>query len=73
MFVLQESCKLKFHLARILQDEVYLARNLPEKCIVLQDLARHLARFLQDLYFFQLGWLSSLYETGTQLKVIVKK
>ena len=67
MFVLQESCKLKFHLARILQDEVYLARilqdeaylvrilqdevylnlarNLSEKCIVLQD-------NLQDLYFF---------------------
>ena len=51
-YILQESCKMRY----ILQESescknLNLARNLPEKCIVLQDLATHLARFLQDLYF----------------------
>ena len=44
MFVLQESCKLKFHLSRILQDEVYLQKNALS-CKILQDI-------LQDSYFF---------------------
>ena len=59
MFVLQESCKLKFHLARILQDEVYLARILQETCQKNALSCKILQDILQDsckiCIFFQLG------------------
>ena len=50
MFVLQESCKLKFHLARISQDAVYRARILQDEVYrarILQDEVSR-ARILQD-------------------------
>ena len=57
------SCK---NLARWCISCKNLARNLPEKCIVLQDLARHLARFLQDLYFFSTRVKVTFFSTSSR-------
>ena len=48
MFVLQKSCKLKFHLARILQ----VRYILQESCKKPARKRQCLARFLQGFYFF---------------------
>ena len=65
--ILQDSCKLKFHLTRILQDDVYLARILQETCQKNALSCKILQDILQDscklCIFFQLG-TSPISESG---------